>query len=1642
MAGVIPRFVVIMKLAALIVAMGPSSSAGALPDGSETISLLDEILKTGPRFIGLDGHRATADILERRLASLPSIVVVRDEQIDYQPDEPRLILHDIDQLVPHTELCQLTLPDGEKVELFPFWPNGARLCTTPPNGIRGPLVYVGEGTEKELPAKSLRGAIVAMEYNSFDRWMELVQFGPQAILFLRPDSTSWAHSFGKYADLTFHCPRFYIDNSAVCEWIRAQGNRPDIHIVSRMRWESKPVRNFVVILPGEDPDLRQETIMASVRYDAGCVVPQLSYGAEQAISAAVLVEAATYLASRPRKRTLVLMWGGADAMNFVSLRSVLHVTRRTPDTETYRVKDRLVNEERIRLETKIDSIEEQDLMIDEDLGKALRSSAEIRGRFRLPVKRRLAPMGKELKSLRLKRKGRINEQKGAETVASIDARIEALRSQRGRYDEIMIALQRNRIGPEQTEALSHFTGEVTEQGQSERAEAQVKLRRLIRDIVHLRPYLDRDDVIAFFAPDISSHGHRFGLYWQTHWRNDENFGMLSRLAQRLIGNRKKFRFPDLVYRGFIDDTMEARRDWDSDVCCPLATSADPAQHFALMSLAMVTADDGRWTVDSPLDRAHRINRNNIVRQVPGVCAILERSVQIPDLRLRFMHRYTRVHKINGQAVVPTPGDTKLDVGLPGRIAIVNTFRPVPRAVGIRWPFVQLTSSTGHFEFPYVSRSYSTLGNYWVDVFGLGDHGQIIEAANFVDAPKAYKFKEIISLGSGTGENGKAIMFDCRPQYLGGLRDPRYVHDLKILNLLDQRSGNLARHHAERIGGGLGGLFLDPNRRWMMTARRGNRGGVRLLMTNATKEQPLGAGLSFDEPIRSAFQSTLTDFQIINESRIRDLADSGVVAPLAHELNESSGEALSSMTRAIEDDEAAQAMYHGRRVFAIQQVLYNYLRRVSHDTVASVVFLLLVLLPFSFYTERLLLNSATIYGRIGGFVTVFLVMMGLLVSFHPAFRLAMTPMIVLLAFVIIVLSTVVIIILYFRFAEQLRGGLTGEHNTSLSRLNVISQAMLVGISNMRRRKIRTTFTLVTLMVMTFALLSLSGTRTELSERRIGVGVAPIYPGVMINHVGWRKLPAYFLEQMEASYSGFADVGGQYWIAIDEARPTRVFSRYLVVRRNDGSDDRFLLKAVLGIGPKEHRFLKLGSQTRRAFDRIGGDPNGCILPREAVDSLELTEGDEVRLAGKVFTLTGVLDDETLSGQRFLNGLAYGPIDLDRTGGDLYYGETSFTEVMIEPEIVRGDLTVSPMDRRHFGIINAQTAREMGGTLRSVCIRAHDKADVGRIASEISTQRLLPVYEATEDDVQLVATRTKLGVIGLEDLFIPLFIGGLIVMNTMINAVADQRSSIHIYTSLGLAPVHVGVLFLSEAAALGTLGVVGGFILGQGFGVLTQAAGWFSLLTLSYSSTAVMLTMFLVMFIVLLSAVYPAMMASRLAAPAESRRWELPQPRGDQMALELPFTVSETTASGIPAFLRQWVTLHSQSGVGVFISDENRLHRDERSETMILEAKLWLAPFDLGVSQTIRLQIAPAREDSPAGTSTKFFQVSVAMSRRSGQRVNWYRSNRAFVAELRKQFLLWRTLSQARQQGYIEATEEILFESAESPGRLKDRPTPVAE
>jgi hypothetical protein len=63
-------------------------------------------------------------------------------------------------------------------------------------------------------------------------------------------------------------------------------------------------------------------------------------------------------------------------------------------------------------------------------------------------------------------------------------------------------------------------------------------------------------------------------------------------------------------------------------------------------------------------------------------------------------------------------------------------------------------------------------------------------------------------------------------------------------------------------------------------------------------------------------------------------------------------------------------------------------------------------------------------------------------------------------------------------------------------------------------------------------------------------------------------------------------------------------------------------------------------------------------------------------------------------------------------------------------------------------------------------------------------------------------------------------------------------------------------------------------------------------------------------------------------------------------------------------------------------------------------------------------------PVPNENGLYQMSLLMSRESGDVLSWVRVNRRYVNFLRKQFLVWRSLTPEERVGFIARGREMFF------------------
>jgi hypothetical protein len=1198
------------------------------------------------------------------------------------------------------------------------------------------------------------------------------------------------------------------------------------------------------------------------------------------------------------------------------------------------------------------------------------------------------------------------------------------------------------------------------------------------------------------ALDFSDRGARCGPMFIGRYQNFTNISQVQDYRDWFSRQERRFTDKDPAaqwwgdLRGLVDfDPFVGARSPTTWLCAPMAIGSELCQAWGVPGFSMITLDDLRLRRDTPTDTLANLNVDAILPQLDATYEVLRHAWNDPNFRGQPDYKWQRT-QFTGQVVSPAPGKPVPDLPRQGFLATyyytVNNLphipqpKPLPWAMGVRRNEVRDTDAEGNYRFEGMPRLGSTAANemqiFAVEVFHPEPGSGAITAAT--DLGKQQGDLKIYADIRQDLDPMRNVVFACEEFALVGLYDPRFLQNLgEVLPLDARRNADPQRYNAVVCNQLMAG-FVEPGSLTSLLFRYGRVGnrlilvdmpshlpplppgegrgeGARGVDTRLTTTHPHPNPLPEGEGTRTESAAThgrgylpaqldnlgplalvtSTDFHRLDQIRLDEYRRAGVSSSLIDSMQSDAGKKLDAARVSLKANDGAALMEHATGAWANNARVYSATQDMANDVVRGAIFLLLLCVPFSFCMERLLIATPNIYKQIAGAAGIFAIMTAALWSFHPAFKISSSPLIIVLAFAIILMSGVVMFVVYGRFDTELKkisSGRGSAGSVDFARASVLASAVLLGIANMRKRKFRTLLTSITIVLITFAVLCFTSAAKFLDTSTLPTGQTSTYPGVMLRQRGYRPLPEIIVQNLRPLLPGRTLVE-RWWNANPNDPRDQI---HLIAKGQDSQTILFAATAALGLSPGESKLSPIadviGPEKFARLER--GERNIIYLSSAIADPLQVKEGDSVRVGGIDLQVAGVFDADafdqkviTLSGDP-LSPLKYASGALDADGRLL--SDTSAAEAFsLDANAAGGELgaTYEHLSSSNFVIVPAAISKLLpNAALRSVAARVSDApigdatdAAVRQTSDELARRFAVALFAGYSDGVRMVSSSNLTSVSGAGQVAIPLLIAGLIIFNTMMGSIAERKREIHVYTSLGLAPLHVGALFVAEAMTYGLIGTVFGYVIGQGVGTLLLKLGWLGHVTMNYSGTAAILTMGLILLIVLLSALVPARLASRLAAPSIERAWRVPLPADGQILANLPFTINKTAADGALAYLAEFFDAHREGSIGKFSAGKVEVF-DAADTTGRpahgIKTTIWLTPFDLGVRQNLSLLIHP-------GEYENIYEVRVILSRLSGDDGSWYRMNRTFLTELRKQFLQWRSLSPQRMIAYVE-TSRALF------------------
>ncbi|MEM4409551.1 MAG: ABC transporter permease, partial [Candidatus Caldarchaeum sp.] len=874
----------------------------------------------------------------------------------------------------------------------------------------------------------------------------------------------------------------------------------------------------------------------------------------------------------------------------------------------------------------------------------------------------------------------------------------------------------------------------------------------------------------------------------------------------------------------------------------------------------------------------------------------------------------------------------------------------------------------------------------------------------LDARQEYTFPTKFLMTTASRE-APLILFECVPLEIHGLVDPHLYTSYKYATVLDAYNNGEPRRYAldipdkptlpETQAEDSAILFIIPGTRVKFLAGM-TPGENRAILTNSTPENEEGEGYeisSAHKVFKHPALSIARDMWGVNEARRQRLGKFRITFSSVEKLQNSAAQEIAKAESAIKNLQYTEAESHARAAWGYALRAHPILLQNTKEILYGLLFYLALTLPFSFFLSRLLTSAQPLVYQILYATACFILVFFTLRWLHPAFKITGNTFVIFVAFAMGSLSLIVMTFVTGKFEMSLfkmQRAADGTQRQPIGKMGIALTALQLALANMRRRKARTILTSVTLVLLTYALLSFTSVVLEIRLNQRHASGNPRYPGILLRNPNLSPLEENTFRSLRAEFPS-APIGRRAWFYGAQQGAQSVLSV-------SGTRGKVVISAILGLDHEEMHLTRLNEtllSKGRWFQK--GDVYTAILPQSIAERLGISQEDvgkiHIRFGGAPFLVIGIAEDSMLKTIHDLDGENILPADFGISrelqmrgqGGDVAFRKY----IRLDPSMVM--------------IIPAETALKMNADLRSLSVGFHSFEEATQTMQRVIPRLGLNLYAGVsvngKPSIQRYSAVPASRAHGLEYILLPVLLSALIILNTMGASVVERTKEIGTLSAIGLAPKHISALFFAEAVIYAVLGAVGGYILAQVGTKIFAAMGIFQGISLNYSSATSLLSCALMFAVVLGSTLYPAKLASRIASPGAEGEWFSNPPSEDLWLVFLPFTVARRQAYALTNFYHDWFEGHLGYALADFVTEDIIKPKDtDDPNALFIQARCWLAPYDLGVQQTVRLSFSPT--DVP-----DTFRVTMQITRESGDPEHWVNLNHRFLENVRKQFLYWR-------------------------------------
>ncbi|MBV9528561.1 MAG: M28 family peptidase, partial [Sphingomonas sp.] len=749
------------------------------------------------------------------------------------------------------------------------------------------------------------------------------------------------------------------------------------------------------------------------------------------------------------------------------------------------------------------------------------------------------------------------------------------------------------------------------------------------------------------------------------------------------------------------------RTWKNNIPATFTFDCEPFASAGYNAITFATADDERARFDTVDDTLDHVHPENLLRQVQVLAVMLhhlanDRLAQTGDESLPLqppspskLSLVGGFATLTGYAALYEPAKNLVpDTRVGNALAVRFTGRK--SLMGVRADDVEITGPRGEYRFvgappltDYASlqKPPTTLAAYHLDESGEIDMAPDQGITGSGAFPLTFQLKTAF-------RSSPIVLFRCETQALFGLVDPQDLTPLTNWLLLDPTTGASPVSYGVALAfedpqywTGIAPpcvLFLQPGSRWQVSMGS-SLGDWRMILTGSTPTNLAGTGYSVTPSFGPISLASAQDIDNIDQGRLDEFARYRLVTGSLLETHNASKAALARARAAAANLDWLEADRQARAAWGLALRAHPVLQRTASDIVNGVLLYSFLLIPFSFFLERLLFANRKLAVQLGATIAIFIASFLILRFVHTAFDLVANPSMIFVGFIMGALSLIVMAFITSKFEgslREVRQTATGIKDLDVRRGNVAMAAFSLGISNLRRRKTRTLLTVLTLVVMTFIILSFTSFVPNLQLSESASPAPARYPGLLLRNPGLEVLDRAASQALSSEFAGRAAVSRRVFSHDVESASGAAMSLerngvWADVAAAEGLDAEEALVARPQVALVGGRWFKTGER------------DAIILPAPIAQALSAPAGSTVTFMGSTYQVIGIFDPDRMRSVTDLDGEPLMPPDYSLV--KKVQQETHSQTRAFRP-FVR-------LDPARVIILPAQRALDLRGDLRSV-------------------------------------------------------------------------------------------------------------------------------------------------------------------------------------------------------------------------------------------------------------------------------------------------------------------------------------------------------